>query len=92
MNTAKRETITINITGITLNHKGWRYITCLMLHHYLILSVIGYRSIVLITKKKSKVTFPYTLHGHVLEEVQSANSNHGSGPAKGSTMGDWEVP
>ena len=25
-----------------------------------------------ITKKKSKVTFPYTLHGHVLEEVQSA--------------------
>ena len=25
-----------------------------------------------ITKKKSKVTFPYTLHGHVLEEAQSA--------------------
>ena len=25
-----------------------------------------------ITKTKSKVTFPFTLHGHVLEEVQSA--------------------
>ena len=25
-----------------------------------------------ITKKKSKGTFPYTLHGHVLEEVKSA--------------------
>ena len=25
-----------------------------------------------ITKKKSKATFPYTLHGHDLEEVQSA--------------------